>query len=133
MRAMTYSFPIPCPGRRRRSKRPAQSLSPPLQRQRKDVMSSFPEVRYHKGWIPEVLETLPEQEWAFVHIDVDLYEPTLGCLEYFVPRMVKGGCILNDDFSSPMFPGGYSGWREYCERHGLSYVILDSGQSVLIC
>ena len=98
-----------------------------------DAMSSFPEVRYHKGWIPEVLETLPEQEWAFVHIDVDLYEPTLGCLEYFVPRMVKGGCILNDDFSSPMFPGGYTGWREYCERHNLSYVILDSGQSVFIC
>ena len=66
-------------------------------------------------------------------IDVDLYEPTIGCLEYFVPRMVKGGCILNDDFASPMFPGGFTGWRDFCDRRGLPYAILDSGQSVLIC
>ena len=49
-------------------------------------------------------------------IDVDLYEPTISCLEYFVPRMLKGGFI---------------GWRNFCDRRGLPYAILDSGQSVL--
>ena len=95
------------------------------------TMHPFPHAQYHKGWVPDILEALPDQKWAFVHIDVDLYEPTLGCLEYFVPRMACGGCIVNDDFSSPLFPGGGIAWREYCERHGLSYAILDSGQSVL--
>ncbi|MEE8350972.1 MAG: TylF/MycF/NovP-related O-methyltransferase [Rhodospirillales bacterium] len=97
-----------------------------------ETMRDFPEATIHKGWIPEVLETLPEQKWAFVHIDVDLYEPTLGCLEYFTPRMASGGCILNDDFSSPMFPGGFAAWSEFCTRHNFPYVAIDSGQAVLI-
>ncbi len=96
------------------------------------VMKPFSETAFHKGWIPEIFETLPETNWAFVHIDVDLHEPTFKCLEYFVPRMVKGGCIVNDDFSSPLFPGGGSGWAKYCEQSNLSYVMLDSGQSVFI-
>ena len=108
------------------------SMATPLE-SAQETMKSFPETEIHKGWMPQILETLPEQKWAFVHIDVDLYEPTIGCLEYFVPRMVKGGCILNDDFASPMFPGGFTGWRDFCDRRGLPYAILDSGQSVLIC
>ena len=99
----------------------------------KEVTKAFPDIQMHKGWIPEILNTLPERQWAFVHIDVDLYEPTIGCLEYFVPRMVRGGCIINDDFSSPLFPGGFTAWADYCKRHELSYAILDSGQSTLIC
>ena len=98
----------------------------------KKTIEDYPNVNYHKGWIPEILSDLPLKKWAFVHIDVDLYEPTKGCLEYFVPKMVSGGCIVNDDYQSPLFPGGGIAWREYCALHSLSYSILDSGQSVLI-
>ena len=97
-----------------------------------NVMRAFPDVRFYKGWIPEVLKKLPNVGWAFVHIDVDLYEPTYSCLEYFAPRMVKGGVIINDDFASPLFPGGGRGWIEYCQKHELHYVVLDTGQSVYI-
>ncbi len=93
---------------------------------------AYPGVSFHKGWIPEVLETLPETKWAFVHIDVDLYAPTKGCLEYFVPRMVPGGVILNDDFGSPAFPGCSLAWQQYCKENGIQFSVLDSGQSVLI-
>lgn len=96
------------------------------------VLTDFPGVHYHKGWIPEVLRELPEKRWAFVHIDVDLYEPTLGCLEYFMPRLVPGGIILNDDYASPLFPGGGLAWDEYCRKHGLAYAALDTGQAVLV-
>ncbi len=96
------------------------------------VMKAFPDVNFHKGWIPEVLKTLPNVGWAFVHIDVDLYEPTYSCLEYFVPRLVSGGVIINDDFASPLFPGGGRGWVEYCKKNEMHYVVLDSGQSVYI-
>ena len=76
--------------------------------------------------------SLPDQNWSFVHIDVDLFEPTRAGLEYFVPRMVKGGVIINDDFGSPLFPGGGLGWQDYCQKNSLSYAVLDSGQSVFI-
>ena len=96
------------------------------------ALRNFSEVAYHKGWIPEVFTTLSEQQWAFVHVDVDLYVPTLASLEYFYPRLMPGGIIVNDDYMSPLFPGGERSWDEYCQAHDIPFVVLDSGQSVLI-
>ena len=106
-------------------------LASPLERAR-DVLREFPEITFHKGWIPEVLHALPETPWAFVHIDVDLYDPTLACLEYFVPRMAPGGIIVNDDYASPVFPGGGRAWDDYCGPRQLITAALDTGQAVLV-
>ena len=96
------------------------------------VLHEFPDIAFHKGWIPDVLKELPETPWAFVHVDVDLYEPTLACLEYFMPRLAPGGVIVNDDYASPMFPGGGIAWDEYCGRHRLAYAALESGQAIFV-
>ena len=95
-------------------------------------LSSFPNLNFHKGWIPEIFLSLPEDEWSYVHIDVDLYRPTLDSLEYFFPRMAAGGVIINDDYASPLFPGGGSGWVEFFERVKKPYTVLDSGQAIFI-
>jgi hypothetical protein len=34
-----------------------------------------------------------------VHFDVDLYESTKACLEFFYPRMIVGGVMLSHDYS----------------------------------
>ena len=34
-----------------------------------------------------------------MHLDADLYKPTLAGLEYFYPRLAKGGVILIHDFN----------------------------------
>jgi hypothetical protein len=98
----------------------------------KASLAPFPAVSFVRGWIPPILSSLPDQQWSFLHVDVDLYEPTLACLDYFVPRMVKGGIILNDDFSSPLFPGGGSSWAQYFESRNLPYAVLDTGQALFI-
>ena len=98
----------------------------------KNNLTSFPNLIFHKGWIPEVFLSLPEDEWSFVHIDVDLYRPTLKSLEYFFPRMVTGGVIINDDYSSPLFPGGGSGWVEFFDRVKKPFTVLDTGQAIFI-
>jgi hypothetical protein len=85
-----------------------------------------------QGWIPEVLESLPETQWAFVHLDVDLYEPTLGGLEYFVPRLAPGAVVINDDYLSPLFPGAGQAWDEFFAERRLPFVVLDSGQAVFV-
>ncbi len=94
--------------------------------------SGLENVYWHKGWIPEVLAELPEQAWAFVHIDVDLYEPTKTALEYFLPRMSPGGIIVNDDYGSPDFPGAGRAWHETLEPLGVPYIVLDGGQAIYI-
>jgi hypothetical protein len=95
------------------------------------ALADHPAVSIHAGWVPQVLDGLPALPWAFVHIDVDLYQPTLDALSYFHPRMAPGGIIVNDDYRSPLFPGAGRAWDEYCDRHGLPFVILDSGQAIL--
>jgi hypothetical protein len=98
----------------------------------RSVMADFPGTAIHKGWIPEVLSDLPDTDWSFVHIDVDLFEPTKACLEYFLPRLAPGGVIVNDDFGSPLFPGGGRSWQAVMEDRGLSYAVLDTGQAVYV-
>jgi len=85
-----------------------------------------------KGWIPDVLDHVPEKLWSFVHIDVDLYEPTLSCLEYFYDRLLPGGIMVCDDYITPLFPGAMKAWDSFCEKREIHFAILDSGQSLII-
>jgi hypothetical protein len=92
--------------------------------------SEFPGVAVHAGWIPAVLSSLPEAAWAFVHLDVTLYEPTLAALEYFQPRLSPGGVILCD--GSIFCPGAEAAFTTYCERNSLGYAMLGHREYVLV-
>lgn len=92
----------------------------------------FPDARICAGWIPQVFATLPERDWAFLHLDVTLFEPTLAALEYFYPRLNSGGVILCDDYGSIFCPGSQKAWDEFCGRRGIAFIVLGNRQSVLI-
>jgi O-methyltransferase len=95
-------------------------------------MAGYPFVKFAKGWIPDVYAQLPEAKWAFLHLDVDLYQPTADTLEYFYPRLVPGAVIVNDDFGSPLFPGAGKAWAEFFGARQKAFAILDSGQAIYI-
>jgi hypothetical protein len=57
-----------------------------------------------KGYFPESAEGV-EETFCFVNLDFDLYQPILAGLEYFYPRMVKGGIILIHDYFSETYKG----------------------------
>jgi hypothetical protein len=96
------------------------------------LFRAFPDARLHRGFIPHVFDRLPQARWGFVHIDVDLHQPTLDCLSYFYPRMAAGGFIICDDYGSKLFPGARRAWDGYCEAHSIPFVVLDTGQSVIV-
>lgn len=62
-------------------------------------LSGLP-VTYHKGFFPQTAEGLRDSVFAFVHLDVDLYESTLEGLKFFYPRTSRGGIILSHDYKS---------------------------------
>ncbi|MCA9124242.1 MAG: class I SAM-dependent methyltransferase [Planctomycetaceae bacterium] len=64
-----------------------------------EYLHGYENVHYHKGLFPDSAVDVPLQSYAFAHFDVDLYEGTLACLEYFYPKMVHGGVILSHDYS----------------------------------
>jgi len=102
-------------------------ISPELVR---GFFGEFPQVAVCAGWIPQVFATLPERDWAFVHLDVTLYEPTRAALEYFYPRLNKGGAIICD--GSIFCPGAKKAWDEFCAQHALPFIVLGNRESILI-
>lgn len=98
----------------------------------KSTLRDFPRIEYHRGWIPQSFEGIPEKQYKFVHLDLDLYEPIKGSVEYFYPRMVKGGVIVIDEYGFPRWPGARKAVDEYCNDHGITPLSLTTGNGVLI-
>lgn len=52
-----------------------------------------------KGIFPDDTEKLIEDDkFRFVHIDVDVYQSAKDILEFIWGKVVKGGCIVFDDY-----------------------------------
>ncbi|NBR27912.1 MAG: hypothetical protein EBT83_05800 [Betaproteobacteria bacterium] len=102
-------------------------LTPELVR---GYFGEFPDVRICADWIPEVFAPLADTRWAFVHLDVTLYAPTRAALEYFYPRLNRGGVIVCD--GSPFCPGARAAWDEFCTARDLHPVVLANRECVLI-
>jgi O-methyltransferase len=60
-----------------------------------------PQVSLHPGHVPEVLEDVAQDRFAFVLIDLDLYEPTRASLEFFYGRLSPGGYLVVHDYNNP--------------------------------
>ena len=79
------------------------------------------------GWVPDRFAEVSERTFSFVHIDVDLYEPTRLSLEFFGPRMARGGIILCDDYGSERCPGASLAVDRYSSANALVIVELPAG------
>jgi O-methyltransferase len=58
-------------------------------------LDEYSDVAYYKGRFPETAGGVAGRQFSFAHFDVDLYESTRACLEFFYPRMIAGGIMLS--------------------------------------
>jgi len=63
-----------------------------------EYLKEYNNVHYHKGLFPDSTKSVEDTIYAFVHFDVDLYESTKACLEYFYPRMIAGSVMMSHDY-----------------------------------
>ena len=77
------------------------------------VLKDFNFVKTYKGWIPSRFSEVKDKNFSLVHIDVDLYKPTFSSLEFFFPKLSKGGVIVCDDYNASAFPGAKDAWDLY--------------------
>ena len=54
---------------------------------------------FKKGYFPETTLSLEYERFALVHLDADLYVPTLEALKFFYPKMNPGGVIIIHDYN----------------------------------
>jgi len=63
-----------------------------------EYLKGYPNVRIYKGLFPATSGPVKEERFAFVSLDVDLRKGTQDCLEFFYPRMSRGGIIITHDY-----------------------------------
>ena len=56
-------------------------------------------LRFKPGFFPSTAKGLENENFALVHIDADLYAPTQEALNFFYPRLSKGGVIIVHDYN----------------------------------
>lgn len=96
-------------------------------------LARFELVKYYSGWIPERFVEVADRQFRFVHVDVDLYQPTRDSLSFFYPRLVVGGILLCDDYGSTRCPGARRAFDELAGEWGIGGVIeLPTGQGFVV-
>ena len=71
----------------------------------RDNLSAFDGVKLYKGWIPDRFADVADRTFSFVHVDVDLHQPTLQSLEFFYDRLNMGAIFVSDDYGFLTCPG----------------------------
>ncbi|MBN1274641.1 MAG: class I SAM-dependent methyltransferase [Candidatus Aminicenantes bacterium] len=64
----------------------------------KNYLRDYSFIEYYPGVVPETFKNLKKKTFAFVHIDIDLYQSAKDCCAFFYDRISKGGILLFDDY-----------------------------------
>jgi O-methyltransferase len=75
--------------------------------ERIDALGWNDHVRLIKGYFEDTLPGLADHRYSLVHIDCDLYQGYMTCLEHAYPRMLPGSVMVFDDYrvSEGVYPG----------------------------
>jgi O-methyltransferase len=64
----------------------------------KNYLKNYKNICFYQGLFPDTATPIKEKKFSFVHLDVDTYQSTLNCLQFFYPRMNRGGIIISHDY-----------------------------------
>lgn len=95
-------------------------------------LARFSRVRYHQGWIPERFAEVSALSFSFVHVDVDLYEPTRDSIAFFYPRLSAGGILVCDDYGFAVCPGATKAIDDYLSDKPEKMLSLSDGGGFFI-
>lgn len=87
-----------------------------------EYLKEFQNVSVHKGRFQDKCSELDNIKFGFVHLDMDIYTPTIFALSYFEDKMLKGGVILLDDYGFLSCPGIEKAAAEFMSAAGSKYV-----------
>jgi O-methyltransferase len=85
-----------------------------------------------QGFFPETAKDVKD-DFAFVSLDVDLYQPIFDGLNFFYDRLSPGGYILVHDYQHVHYLGCGEAVRDFCEKTGVTCIPLpDNNCSAVI-
>ncbi|MCA9214143.1 MAG: class I SAM-dependent methyltransferase [Planctomycetales bacterium] len=96
----------------------------------RQYLSQYGGVEFYRGMFPETAAAVEEKNFAFVHFDVDLYESTRSCLEFFYQRMTPGGIMLSHDYS--ILTGVQQAFHEFLRDKPEGLIELNTTQCMVV-
>ena len=85
-----------------------------------------------KGFFPDSARGVNDN-FVFVSLDADLYEPIYSGLQFFFPRLAHGGFIFVHDFNNELYKGSRKAVEQFCDEQSINFVPLpDVGGSAII-
>lgn len=98
-----------------------------------DKMKYRDNIIIKKGWFPETAQGLDET-FCFVSLDMDLYQPIKAGLEFFYPRLLKGGYLFVHDcnISHSSYKGARVALLEFAEKENVGYVMMTDNSTAVI-
>jgi hypothetical protein len=91
-------------------------------------------IRYYAGFFPDT--TIGHERsldrFAFVHLDVDIYQSTLDALRFFYPRVSRGGMLVTHDYSAQSCPGVAAAYDEFFADKAERVLPVWDSQAVVI-
>jgi O-methyltransferase len=93
-------------------------------------IANLDNVHIYPGIFPGTSGPVEDRRFSFVHLDIDLYEGTLGALEFFYPRMVPGGVILSHDYI--VLEGVTKAFHEYFSGVQTPIIELPGAQCMVV-
>ena len=80
-------------------------------------LSDFSLTRVHRGSFSAVAPSLDHPRYGLVHLDMDLYRPTIEALRFSAERLAAGGVIVLDDYGAKKCPGIGKATEEFLAEH----------------
>ena len=67
------------------------------------------------GFFSDTLPKLCDMKFSIVHLDCDLYQSYVTCLNFLYPRLLPGGYMIFDeyDLAAPVYPGARKAIDEF--------------------
>ncbi|MGI0117386.1 TylF/MycF/NovP-related O-methyltransferase [Zooshikella sp. RANM57] len=95
-------------------------------------LNEFENYKIFKSWIPDKFYSLEKETFSFVHIDVDLYQPTYDSIDFFYSRLNKGGVLVCDDYGISKCPGATKAIDDYLADKIEKMISLNCGGGFFI-
>ncbi len=98
----------------------------------RDNLHGYQNYQVYKGWKPTQFMQCQVNKISFLHLDVDLFEPTLESLKHFYSCLQSRGIILMDDYGFKSCPGAKLAADEFFANKPEPIISLPTGQALVM-
>jgi len=98
----------------------------------KQFLSLFSNVNIIQGFFPDTAHIIKEKKFAFVHIDVDIYQSVIDSCNFFYNKLNQGAIMLFDDPGFKTCSGAKYAIEEFFSDKNENIIFLPTGQALII-